>query len=206
MDNFGSTDTNRHTLIWDSWNDGIYRNISEDILLKEAYAVKKYFSNVKWFQLDDGYSAYCEKNVDFDAHGLGVAYEGENGIDNIKFPNGLKGYTDKIKEIGLSPAIWIGSLCPIRTIIYKEQPQWFIDYSYRLDRSQPLDVSQKQVRQYMTEAIDKLIVEDGFEGVKHDFWSYAFEDRHDLLKYKNKRLCFVSILFKINHENYKWLS
>jgi hypothetical protein len=34
--------------------------------------------------------------------------------------------------------------------------------------------------------MDTLVVKYGFEGVKHDFWTYAFEDRHDFLKNKNK--------------------
>ena len=185
-DNAGASETNRHSLIWDSWNDGIYRDVSEEMLLKEAKAVKRYFPTVEWFQLDDGYSAYCHENVDLDAHGLGVAYEGDAGVDSIKFPNGLKEYTDKVKKIGLKPAIWIGGFCPVKTKIYQENPEWFIDYTYRIDWTQPLDVSKAEVREYMCYALDKLIVEYGFEGVKHDFWSYAFEDRHDLLQNKNK--------------------
>ncbi len=140
--NQGATDTNRHTLVWDSWNDGIYRDVSEEMLVRQAGAVKALFPTVEWFQLDDGYSSYCHENVDLDAHGLGVAYEGEEGIDRKKFPNGLKGYTDKIKEIGLKPAIWIGGFCLVKTKIYQEKPEWFIDYTYRVDWTQPLDVSQ----------------------------------------------------------------
>lgn len=184
--NEGEKETNRHSLIWDSWNDGIYRDVSEEMLLNEARAVKRLFPTVEWFQLDDGYSAYCHENVDLDAHGLGVAYEGDEGIDKVKFPSGLKGYTDKIKEIGLKPSIWIGGFCPVKTKIHQEKPEWFIDYTYRIDWTQPLDVSKVEAREYMRYALDKLVVEYGFEGVKHDFWSYAFEDRHDLLKQKNK--------------------
>ena len=185
-DNQGSKETNRHSLIWDSWNDGIYRDVSEEMLVKEAKAVKRLFPTVEWFQLDDGYSAYCHENVDLDSHGLGVAYEGDEGIDKVKFPSGLKGYTDKIKETGLKPSIWIGGFCPVKTKIYQEHPEWFIDYTYRIDWTQPLDISKAEAREYMCYALDKLVVEYGFEGVKHDFWSYAFEDRHDLLENKNK--------------------
>ncbi len=184
--NQGASDTNRHTLVWDSWNDGIFRDVSEEMLLTEAKAVKRLFPCVEWFQLDDGYSAYCHENVDLDAHGLGVAYEGDGGVDSLKFPNGLKGYTDKVKALGLRPALWIGGWIPVNAKLYREKPDWFIDYTYRVDFAQPLDVSQGQVRDYMRFAMDKLLVEYGFEGVKHDFWTYAFEDRHDLLKNKNK--------------------
>lgn len=184
--NRGASDINRHSVIWDSWNDGIYRNVSEEMLVTEAKAVKKYFPTVEWFELDDGYSSYCHENVDLDSHGLGVPYEGEEGVDHKKFPSGLKGYTDKIKEIGLKPAVWIGGFCPVNTKIFKEKPEWFIDYRYRVDWTEPLDVSKSEVRDYMSFALEKFICEYGFEGVKHDFWSYAFEDRHDLLANKDK--------------------
>lgn len=184
--NCGAAQTNRHTLIWDSWNDGIYRNVSQDMLVGEAKAVKKLFPNAEWFQLDDGYSAFCDENPDLSAHGLGVAYEGADGVDRKKFPEGLKGYTDKIKETGLKPSLWIGGLCPVQSKICKERPEWFVDYSYRIDFSRPLDVSKEEVREYINYAFDELVEKSGFEGVKLDFWSYAFEDGHDLLHNKQK--------------------
>ena len=158
-DNYGASDTNRHTLIWDSWNDGIFRDVSEEMLLNEAKAVKRLFPTVEWFQLDDGYSTYCHENVDLDAHGLGVAYEGDEGVDSVKFPNGLKGYTDKIKALGLRPALWIGGWVPVNAKLYREHADWFLPYQYRIDFSQPLDVSQGQVRDYMAFAVQKMLVE-----------------------------------------------
>ncbi|MBE7068717.1 MAG: hypothetical protein E7381_05390 [Clostridiales bacterium] len=188
-DNEGSKSTNRHTLIWDSWNDGIWRDVSEEMLVNEAKAVKRLFPTVEWFQLDDGYSSFKEEIVPLVvAHGIGVPYEGDEGIDYEKFPNGMKGYTDKIKEVGLKPAVWIGAWVQTKARLYQEHPEWFLPYQYRIDLSmpQPLDVSQEEVRDYMTHALDVFITEYGFEGVKHDFWPYAFEDRHDLLKNKDK--------------------
>lgn len=186
QDNHGKAQTNRRELLWDSWNDGIYRSVSEEMLLNEAKAVKKYFPTVKWFELDDGYTAYDSGDVDSGSHGLGCAYEGENAINKTKFPNGLDGYAQKIKDLGLKPALWVGAFCPVGTKIYRERPDWFIDYTYRVASSQPLDVSKSEVREYMQNAIDALIKKNGFEGIKHDFWTYAFEDRHDLLANKNK--------------------
>ncbi|MDY2879386.1 MAG: alpha-galactosidase [Candidatus Borkfalkiaceae bacterium] len=185
-DNRGRGGANRHSLIWGSWNDGIYRNVSEEMLVAEAKAVKTLFPNAEWFQLDDGYSALCDQNPDLAAHGLGVAYEGEDGVDRKKFPDGLKGYADKIRAVGLRPSLWIGGLCPVQSRIYREHPEWFVDYTYRVDFSQPLDVSIPEVREYMTDALDELVVKPGFEGVKLDFWSYVFEDGRDLLRNKDK--------------------
>lgn len=206
LDCEGSKTTNRHTLIWDSWNDGIYRDVNESMLLDEAKAYKKYFKNAEWFQLDDGYSAYCEKNVDLDSHGIGVVYEGEGGIDHNKFPGGLKDYTDKIKDLGLKPAVWIGGLCPHKTEIYLKHPEWFIDFSYRIDSSSPLDVSFDESREYMQTAIKTFISDYGFEGVKHDFWSYAFEEKNNILSHNVKsgyeyRTWWLSFLRGVLGEN-----
>lgn len=181
---YGKSDINRDNLVWGTWNDGIFRDITEDEIIREARFLKANFPTVRWIQLDDGYAKYAgENNI---AHGLGMPYEGPEGIDYKKFPNGLKHLSEEIKKAGLRPAIWIGGFCPHGTKIYKEKPEWFIDYSLRTKRRSPLDVSQEPVREYMEYAAKVLCKEYGFEGVKQDFWSYAFEDSHDLYKCKNK--------------------
>lgn len=176
---YGRSGVNRKNVVWGSWNDGICRNVNEELILKEAKYISENYPTVKWIQLDDGYS-HCKKI----AHGLGVPYEGDGGIDGKKFPEGLRAYSDKIRALGLRPALWIGGFCPHETQIYKEHPEWFIDYSYRTKNTSPLDISQPEVMEYMKNAMKKLCLEYGFDGVKHDFWSYAFEDSHNL--YKNK--------------------
>ena len=184
---YGATDINRTCMTWGSWNDGIFREFTEEMLLNEARYLKVNFPLVHWLQLDDGYAASAKPvghTPNTPAHGLGVPYEGENAISKEKFPNGIRHFTDELRKIGLRPAIWIGGFCPHYTPIYKEHPEWFIDYSYRVGTSSPLDVSQEVVRDYIKHALDTLITEYGFEGVKHDFWSYAFEDSHNM--YKNK--------------------
>lgn len=174
---FGSTNVNRHSMIWGSWNDGIYRNISEEMLLEEARHLKENFPMVEWLQVDDGYAINTPP-----AHGLGMPYEGDDGVDYGKFPNGMRHFTDEVRRIGLKPAIWIGGFCPKYTPIYKEHPEWFMNYDYRVTNSAPLDPSIPEARKYMTSALDTLLLEYGFDGVKQDFWSYAFEDSHNLFK------------------------
>ncbi|MEA4822560.1 MAG: alpha-galactosidase [Clostridiaceae bacterium] len=179
--NYGASAINRDTMIWGSWNDGNSRRISEEMLLREARYLQENFPMVRWFQLDDGYAVDVPP-----AHGLGVPYEGEDGVDHIKFPEGLRHYSDKLREIGLRPALWIGGLCAHKTKIYREHPEWFCDYSIRIPDQSPLDVSLPEVREYMSHALDVLLSEYGFDAVKHDFWSYAFEDSHDLLHIKTE--------------------
>ena len=179
--NYGASNINRDNLVWGTWNDGIFRNISESLILQEASYLKKNFPTVRWIQLDDGYAVHVPP-----AHGLGVPYEGEEGIDPKKFPRGLRHMTDEIRRIGLRPAIWIGGFCAHSTRIYREHPEWFCDYSCRIQDQSPLDPSVPEAREYMAHALDVLLTEYGFEGMKHDFWSYAFEDSHPLYHQKTK--------------------
>lgn len=177
--NYGATKINRDNLVWGTWNDGIFRKVSEEMILREAKYLKENFPTMRWIQLDDGYHSYGDR----EAVGISVPYEGEDGVDHNKFPNGLRYLTDRIREIGLRPALWIGLKVPVFTKLYLDHPDWHSDYSFRVNFG-VLDVSQPQVREYMAEAANVLCRQYGFEAVKHDFWSYAFEDSHDL--YSNK--------------------
>ena len=174
---YGRSDVNRTELVWGTWNDGIFRDVSEDLVVEEMQFLKEHFPTVKWIQLDDGYTVYNKM-----AHSLGAYYEGIDGIDYEKFPGGLRQLCDKITDMGFRPALWIGGFCPKETLIYKEHPEWFVDYNYRISTTAPLDVSIPEVREYMKKTLDFYFNQCGFEGIKHDFWSYAFEDSHNLLK------------------------
>jgi len=177
---FGRSDSNRHTATWGSWNDGIWRNIDEESLLKMADFLKDNFPTVEWMQIDDGYATNAGKLKH--AHGLGAPYEGQDAIDAAKFPNGLKHFTDQVRLRGIRPSIWIGNEIPSEAPLAKDHPDWFVDYTYRIKNAKILDISKPEVRDYMLKALDALLAESGFEGMKHDFWSYVFEDSRPLLE------------------------
>ena len=182
---FGASNINRDNLVWGTWNDGIGRRVNEKLVLDEAEALVKYFPKVRWLQIDDGYCAFQSK-LGFKAHGLGVPYEGEEGIDREKFPNGMKYVTDKIREFGLRPAVWIGGFCPKDTKISVERPDLMCNYDSRIQSCYVLDVSNPDTRDYITGALDTMLYDWGFEGVKHDFWSYAFDVSEPLLHGREK--------------------
>ncbi|MDD5728787.1 MAG: alpha-galactosidase [Victivallales bacterium] len=177
---WGATAINRHSLVWGSWNDGISRNITHEEIVKNAEFLSANYPTVRWIQVDDGYSTSPR------AHGLGMPYECEAGLDRRKFPDGLKKFTDDIKAAGLRPAVWIGGLSPQGTRLFTEKPEWHANYDFRMPDNMVLDVSNPEVRAYMKKALDFFFREASFEGLKHDFWSYAFEDSHDLLRYKSR--------------------
>lgn len=200
---YGRSDINRTCLVWGSWNDGIFRDVSEELIVKEARFLSEHFPTVRWIQIDDGYAT-----INKVAHGLGVPYEGEAGVDKAKFPNGMRGVSDKIREYGLRPAIWVGGFCPKNTPIFNEHPEWFIDYDYRVTFSAPLDVTIPEAREYMRSAITEMCRDWGFDAVKHDFWSYAFEDSRELCKnheksgYENRRAWLRTIRDALPRDGY----
>jgi len=182
--NYGSSKLNRDNLVWGTWNGGIWRNVSEELILRETRYLKENFPTMRWIQLDDGYHTHAR-----DARGISVPYEGDAGVHQEKFPLGLRHLTDGIREIGLRPALWIGLKVPRdeKLFIDKEADNWFLDYSNRMGKKGfgILDVSRQDIREYMESAVNTLCREYGFEAVKHDFWSYAFEASDDL-KYTNR--------------------
>ena len=179
--NYGATNINRDNLVWGTWNDGIFRDISEEMILAEAKALKENFPTVKWLQIDDGYSI-----LDDIAHGLGVPYEGEEGIDKNKFPSGMRYVSDMIRLSGLRPAIWIGGLCPTKSKIVCERPDLLVEKDDQGPDRRILDVSIPTTREYVKSALDTMITDWGFDGVKLDFWSYPFELSKDGYKNRDK--------------------
>ena len=180
--NYGSTDINRDNMVWGTWNDGIFRDISEEMILTEAKELKEHFPTVKWLQIDDGYSAR-QKN---EAHGLGLPYEGDDGIDKKKFPHGMRYLSDKIRLSGLRPALWIGALCPSDSKIVAERADLFVEKDTQSRGRRILDISLPKTREYVKSALDTMITDWGFDGVKLDFWSYPFELSKDGYKNKDK--------------------
>ncbi|MCQ2378786.1 MAG: alpha-galactosidase [Victivallaceae bacterium] len=178
---YGATKINRDNVVWGTWNDGIFRDVSEKMILDEAKFLAGNFPTCRWIQLDDGYATYTKS-----AHGIGMPYEKEKGFDYKKFPGGFRGLTDKIRATGLRPALWIGGFIPKECKLYQDHPEYFIDYSYRVPDTAPLDISIPEVREYQLSALDEMVEKGGFDAVKHDFWSYAYEDSSPLLKNREK--------------------
>ena len=182
--NRGRRRVNRDRCVWGSWNDGLYYDVSHDLLVESAGFLARSGFPVDWVQLDAGYAQACADGGG--PHGLGMPYEGEAGVDRKKFPHGLDGYARAVRKAGLRPAVWIGGHSPRTAKICRERPEWLVDYSLRIPDRGVLDVSLPEVRAYMERALDYFFGRCGFEGVKLDFWSYAFEDSRDLLRNKDR--------------------
>jgi alpha-galactosidase len=157
-----------------------YTDISEKIILDDLEGlghtenlIKGWFTDRKKpavFQIDDGW----ERAV------------GEWEVDSRRFPNGLEPAAAKIEEAGFIPGLWIAPfLVTRRSRIFSEWPGWLLrDTSGRLTAAgyNPLwdkqfyclDLSRKDVLEYLRGIIDRIIDEWGFRYLKLDFLYAGF--------------------------------
>ena len=115
-----------------------------------------------------------------------LGYEGDDGIDKEKFPHGMRHVSDKIRLSGLRPALWIGALCPHDSKIVAERADLFVEKDMQSRGRRILDISLSKTRDYIQSALNTIILDWGFDGIKLDFWSYPFELSRNGYKNKDK--------------------
>lgn len=174
----------RKELIWGSWNMKIHDKQSEDLILRNAEYIKEHFPKVKWVQIDDGWSINR-------MWGESAYPSLDENVDLEKFPHGMKYVAERIKEMGLKPAIWFSRMCRRDSRLFEEKPDWFA-----LDRfGQPflpenqfvtLDPSVPEVQNYLKYVFDTILNEWGYMGLKLDFFSEAFYARDMCYRYPGK--------------------
>ncbi len=159
-----------------SWNYGVFHDISEDKLLKTARFIAAHMPDVKHFLIDGGWQSreavMCPSCANF--------YLPEGQWHDAKlFPNGMKAMADRIRETGLTPAIWWTPSVGLHTTLAKEHPEWLAkDASgnvYRIGNSGYLDFSLAPVQEYLHKVFTILFKEWGYEAMKMDFWAQGVE-------------------------------
>lgn len=148
----------RPTCVYNTWEPFEF-DISEQLVMETAAAAAK--AGVKEYVIDDGW-ADCY---------------GDWGVDKAKFPNGLKPVVDHIKSLGMKAGIWvrIGTAAP-DSKVYKAHPDWFFKGKDGKDISLVIDADDKCTAffstgwaDYITEVLERLVDEYGFEYLKLDF-------------------------------------
>lgn len=159
---------------YESWYNH-YTNINEKLILDDLEGlghtenlIKGWFIDRKKpvvFQIDDGW----ERAV------------GEWDVNLKRFPNGLAPVAAKIEEAGFVPGLWIAPfLVTRRSRLFAERPGWLLrdksgqvtiaGYNPLWDKQfYCLDLSRKDVLEYLQGVIDRIIDEWGFRYLKLDF-------------------------------------
>ena len=104
-------------IVLNSW-EGVHKDFDENILLDMAKAGKKF--GIELFVVDDGW--YGNRK---DKKG---SYVGDWFADNNKFPNGLDGFSKKLKEeIKMQFGLWFEpEMVTPDSELYKNHPDWIL--------------------------------------------------------------------------------
>jgi hypothetical protein len=174
--------------IYCSWNYDFFENIDQDKMLGQIPALKKHFPQVKFLQLDDGYQLEHRpgqrKMIDF------LWGEPKHGFDPARFPDGPRAFCDKVRAAGYRPAIWIGLWASIGCPMLQANPDWLlrddtgraIEFPDGYGGVCILDYSVPGVQKYIDHVAKTVFGEWGFEGLKLDFCSFAFNGRYVRLR------------------------
>ena len=151
----------RRPVLINSW-EATYFNFNEEKIVNAAKA--SYDLGIELFVLDDGWFG----KRDDDTTSLGDWYP-----DKRKLPNGIKGVAEKINAFGMKFGLWFEpEMISRESELYKKHPDWVMKTKGRNQchgRNQyVLDFSNKEVVDYIYEAMSKILRDDKVSYVKWD--------------------------------------
>lgn len=148
-------------ILINNW-EATYFDFNEENLLDIAKEGKKL--GLDLFVLDDGW--FGKRNSPDCSLGDWVA-------NKDKLPNGLSGFAKKLSDIGMDFGIWLEpEMVSPDSDLYRKHPDWCLYIPNRektLGRDQlVLNLTKKEVRNYLTETICSLLSESNISYVKWD--------------------------------------
>jgi alpha-galactosidase len=148
-------------ILINNW-EATYFNFKHDDILRIAKTAGK--MGVEMMVLDDGWFGERDK----DDSSLGDWFE-----DKKKLPQGMKGLAEDIHDLGIKFGLWIEpEMVSPKSQLYEQHPDWCLHVPGRdrlTFRTQlVLDMSRKEVRDYLFETIGKVLEEAKVDYVKWD--------------------------------------
>ena len=149
-------------VILNNW-EATFFNFNRSKILALARSAKKL--GIEMFVLDDGW--FGRRNSD--KAGLGDWVENRK-----KLPGGIKSIAKAINRMGMKFGLWFEPECVNPdSDLYRAHPDWAISIpgrSLTLGRNQlVLDLTRKEVREYIIESVDKVLSGANIEYVKWDY-------------------------------------
>jgi alpha-galactosidase len=150
---------------WTSWYN-YYTKINEEIILKNLNAFKEKNIEIDIFQIDDGYQKRVGDWLD---------------IHEDKFPKGMKALADSIHKNGTKAGLWLAPLvAEKKSSLFKNRKDLFLkDQEGKLVSAglnpmwsgdfYPLDIYNKEVREYLSGVFYTVLHKWGYDMVKLDF-------------------------------------
>lgn len=161
---------------WTSWYQ-YYTDIDQKTVLDNLSAFRKNKIPLEYFQIDDGWQPAVGDWLK---------------ADPKKFPKGMKPVAAAIRRAGYRPGLWIAPfVCVKNSEIYRKHLDWLV----KNDAGKPLvignndkwggrfyalDVTNAEVRKYLTAVFDTVLNKWGFDMIKADFLYAACVDPTEL--------------------------
>ena len=149
-------------VVLNNW-EATFFNFNRRKILALARSAKKL--GIEMFVLDDGW--FGTRNNDL--AGLGDWVENRR-----KLPGGIKSIANAVNRMGMKFGLWFEPECVNPdSDLYRAHPDWAISIEGReltLGRNQlVLDLTRKEVREYIIESVDKVLCGANIEYVKWDY-------------------------------------
>ncbi len=147
---------------WTSWYN-YYQNITEDIILENLAAVKKYAPEFSVFQIDDGFAGAVGDWLD---------------IDTEKFPRGMEFVASEIHRNNMMAGIWLAPFAAEKTSkIFNEKPEWILKDNNGIpvlaggnwSTFYALDLYNPEVQEYLKDVFNTVFNVWKYDLVKLDF-------------------------------------
>jgi alpha-galactosidase len=154
-------------VLYNSWEATEFKVNDQD---QQRLAEKAAKLGVERFVVDDGW---------FGARNSDHAGLGDWVVNREKFPNGLKPLIDKVHGLGMSFGLWVEpEMVNPDSDLYRQHPDWVLNFTGR-QRSEGrhqlvLNLARDDVRDYVFNALDKLLKENDIQFLKWDYnrnWS-----------------------------------
>jgi alpha-galactosidase len=152
-----------------------YTAINEDTILKDLAGLGKTGNFVKLWYLDRGKPAVFQIDDGWEQA------VGEWTCRTARFPRGLAPLAQAIEQAGMAPGIWIAPFIVTRkAAVFREKPEWILrdaagkavpaGFNHLWDgRYYALDLSRKEVLDYLASLMDTVAGQWGFRYIKIDF-------------------------------------
>ena len=145
-----------------------------------------YFTKVSEANIVENLAAAAERDVEWRSFQIDGGFETAIGDwlpANSRFPGGLQGVAERIRETGMVPGLWLAPFIGARNSrLYRDHPDWFIrDEAGRAVRAgwnpnwgllgiyYGLDTTHPNVQRYLREIVSTIVHEFGFKYLKLDF-------------------------------------
>ncbi|OGV82604.1 MAG: hypothetical protein A3K18_08155 [Lentisphaerae bacterium RIFOXYA12_64_32] len=171
----------REEAAWGSWNYNVrpagHGDVTHDYIVANARALKDFHPKARWVMIDDGYQVdRCRRKAFYGIEIVSPAYATPH--EPSRFPHGMKATADAIRAAGLKPALWSTPCIDGGGPFAAQHPDWLLklkDGHQFLPGSGHLDYSIPEAREFTRRAWQTIFHDWGYQGLKCDFWTTAFE-------------------------------